>query len=218
MRKIINILLKMLLAIIAILIIYFVAALSLSAITVERPNPLPTKELTKKIYIHTNGVHLDIAMHKQDVAPELMSGLLLKPNKAYVSFGWGDENFYLNTPTWGDLTVKTAITALFLDSEGLMHVKHFNAPQKDWKTVAVSEAELAKINHYLNVSFAVDENGNKMILAGQGFTLTDDFYKANGRYSLFNTCNTWVNTGFKQSGLKASLWTPFDFGLLNKYE
>ncbi|MFM7854609.1 MAG: DUF2459 domain-containing protein [Flammeovirgaceae bacterium] len=46
----------------------------------------------------------------------------------------------------------------------------------------------------------------------------DSFYEAKGTYNLFFTCNTWVNEGLKKAGLKACLWTPFDSGLLRKYD
>ncbi|REG87882.1 uncharacterized protein DUF2459 [Winogradskyella sediminis] len=58
----------------------------------------------------------------------------------------------------------------------------------------------------------------KIILENQGYSSIDDFYKAKGSYSCFKTCNSWVNSAFKESGLKSCLWTPFDFGLMNKYE
>jgi hypothetical protein len=64
----------------------------------------------------------------------------------------------------------------------------------------------------------MNKTGEKIILSERGYTRKDDFYKANGRYSLFKTCNSWVNLGFKESGLKACLWTPFDFGLLRKHK
>jgi len=56
------------------------------------------------------------------------------------------------------------------------------------------------------------------MLEGSGYGSKDDFYRANSSYSCFKTCNTWVNTAFKESGLKAALWTPFDFGLMGYYE
>ena len=64
----------------------------------------------------------------------------------------------------------------------------------------------------------LNDDGTKIILKNKGYTSNDDFYKAKGNYSCFKTCNSWVNTGFKESGLTSCLWTPFDFGLLNKYQ
>ena len=99
-----------------------------------------------------------------------------------------------------------------------MHVTRYNQKQSNWVEVKLNEAELEQLNTYLLNSFVQDENRMKVILENKGYTSKDDFYKAKGSYSWYNTCNSWVNLGFKESGLKSSLWTPFDFGLLNKYE
>ena len=56
-----------------------------------------------------------------------------------------------------------------------------------------------------------------MLVPQKLYGANNSFYRANGSYSPIKTCNTWVNDGFKESGLKASYWTLFDFGLLNKY-
>ena len=84
--------------------------------------------------------------------------------------------------------------------------------------VSLSELELNKLNHYILESFNKDHEGNKVILPDSGYSTNDDFYEGIGSYSCFKTCNSWVNSGFKESGLKACFWTPFDFGLMNKYK
>jgi hypothetical protein len=71
----------------------------------------------REIYITTNGVHLDIVLPVENVEPEFLSRLEILPGTKYVSFGWGDKEFYINTPQWKDLTLKTAFKALFLKSK-----------------------------------------------------------------------------------------------------
>ena len=99
-----------------------------------------------------------------------------------------------------------------------MHVTRYTSKRSDWTEIKISQSELDSLTSYLQNTFKTDENGAKIILENQGYSSTDDFYKANGSYSCLKTCNSWVNTGFKQSGLKSCLWTPFDFGLISKYE
>ena len=169
------------------------------------------------IYLNTNGIHLDIVIPKNIIDDSLLDGIKHKPTDQYLSFGWGDENFYLNTPTWADLTLANAFSALFLKSSTLMHVTRYQQKQTDWIEVKVNDEELKILNTYLLNSFALNHNGTKNILNGQGYSSFDDFYAAQGSYSCFYTCNTWANSGFKTCGLKACLWTPFDFGLMNKY-
>lgn len=99
-----------------------------------------------------------------------------------------------------------------------MHVTRYKQKHPDWVQIEIHASELQKLNTYLFNTFETDAIGKKIILENKGYTSIDDFYKAKGSYSIFKTCNSWVNSGFKESGLKSCLWTPFDFGLLNKYE
>lgn len=194
---------------------YLLISLLLTAIPVNQKMGEEVKNHT--VYLSTNGVHLNVVLPKENIDPELLSTLKYNYNDNYIGFGWGDENFYLNTPTWGDLTFKNAIIALFLKSSTLMHVTRYQTAGKDWIKVKISELELEKLNTYIYNSFALNQQGDKIILEGKGYSSYDDFYKAKGSYSVFKTSNSWVNTGFKSSGLKACLWTPFDFGLMQKH-
>ena len=195
---------------------YIIISLILSSITVDK---IVNNESSEKlIYLNTNGVHLDIIIPIKNVDNLVLSGIKYNTNEKYLSFGWGDENFYINTPTWGDLTFSNAFSAMFLKSSTLMHVTRYKQKRSDWVKIKITESELRKLNSYLLNTFEVDGNGIKIILENKGYSSLDDFYKSKGSYSCFKTCNSWVNIGFKESGLKSCLWTPFDFGLMKKYE
>jgi uncharacterized protein (TIGR02117 family) len=197
-------------------ILYILVSLILTAITIDRK--LENQVSDKTIYLSTNGIHLDLVIPIAHIDSLLINGLKREEADRYFSFGWGDENFYLNTPTWGDLTFKNAFIAMLINSPSLMHVTRYKSTQSDWVEIKIREAELEKLNSFLQNSFQTNESGSKIILENQGYSSTDDFYKAKGSFSCLKTCNSWVNSGFKQSGLKSCLWTPFDFGLMNKYK
>jgi len=196
-------------------IIYVITSFILTKITIDRK--MKNSDLNKSVYLSTNGVHLDIILPKNDLDSLVLSGIKHYQNENYLSFGWGDEKFYIDTPTWGDLTFKNAFNALFLKSTTLMHVTRYTHKYKNWIEIKVNDLELQKLNTYLLKSFESDEKGMKLMLKNKGYSPNDDFYRAKGSYSCFKTCNTWVNIGFKESGLKSCFWTPFDFGLINKY-
>jgi uncharacterized protein (TIGR02117 family) len=202
--------------VLAIPIIYLVVSLVLTLITVN--NTDTEVENTETIYLSTNGVHLNIILEKKDLHKSLMKGLVYFPSDKFFSFGWGDEVFYLNTPSWSDLKIRTAFNAVFLKGPSLIHLTRYRSTQTNWIEIKINRSELSKINELILQSFSTDENGDKMLLKGKGYSNNDDFYKAEGSYSCFKTCNSWVNTIFKKSGLKSCLWTPFDFGLINKYK
>lgn len=195
---------------------YLVVALILSGITVN--NTQHKSSTYSTIYLQTNGVHMDIILPYNTLSNKLKKGLITNPNYPYMAFGWGDKEFYLNTPTWRDLTLKTALTAIFFQGESLMHIKQYGFMKKKWVPIKISKQQLQKLNNYIAQTFKYESDDKKVLLANKGYGVYDHFYKAKGSYSIINTCNTWVNRAFKESDLKACLWTPFDFLLIGLYE
>ncbi len=216
LMKIFNKILKWFLYILLLPAIYLIISLILTEITIERK--ANSSISNKFIFLSSNGVHLEIILSRKDVNPELLKGLIYSENENYLSFAWGDENFYINTPTWNDLTFSNAFQALFMKSSTLMHVSRYRNKQSAWIKIKVNEDELKRMNKYIFSTFKHDKKGNKIILKDKGYSKTDNFYKAKGSYSCFKTCNTWVNSGFKKSGLKSCFWTPFDYGLIKKHK
>ena len=202
------------LSFVVLILIYIGIALLLSNIEVNKE--AQTAGDNQTIYLKTNGVHLDIILKKTDLQPIISSSLNISAEEQYLAFGWGDENFYLHTPTWNDLTFKTAFGAMFLKSSTLVHLTKYSEKRSSWVAVNLTSNELEQLKQYLVSSFNF-KNG-KIQEIEQGYSSSDSFYKATGNYSIFKTCNTWANKGFNQSGLKSCVWTPFDFGLLDRYK
>ncbi len=197
-------------------ITYILVSLLLTYIPIDEK----TKNASKKhtIYLTTNGVHSDIILPKKLITPTLLKGQKYHPKEQYFAFGWGEENFYINTPTWGDLTFSTAFRAAFLKSKTLVHVTRYRTKRDKWIAVPVTDNQLQKLNAYILSAFNENENGKQLV---EGATYTpdrDNFYRAKGNYMFYKTCNTWANSALKESDMKASLWTPFDFGVLRWHE
>ena len=54
---------------------------------------------------------------------------------------------------------------------------------------------------FINKTFYINESGETAILSQKaGGKII--FYRANGSYHLFNTCNTWLARGLKESGIE----------------
>lgn len=207
--------LKLLLLIPASITVYFIIALTFTFVTV---NNAETGGRNEMIYLSTNGNHLFLVLKISDLSEEILKGIEYENYDRYMSFGWGEENFYLNTPTWDDLTIKNAFTALFLITPSLINVAAHSYREQHWIDISLSSEELARMNEFIATTFQTDKSGSKIKLESDFYPRTEKFYKANGKYTLFNTCNTWVNSALKYSGLKACLWTPFEFGPRRIYE
>jgi uncharacterized protein (TIGR02117 family) len=183
--KIIKIGLKFIAFIVLLPLLYVLVSLITSSITINNEDKI---NLNKTIYLNTNGVQLDIIIPKNYLSQDLTEDLHYNENDIFLAFGWGDEEFYLNTPNWSDLKISTAVNAVFLDSPTLIHVTRYNQELSDWVEVRINNKELKNLNSYISENFHYDDNGNKVILENGGYSYRDDFYKAKGNYSLFNTC------------------------------
>lgn len=215
-RKILKKAMHIFLIILAIPILYGLISLILSYIPIsEKETELPKLHT---IYLTTNGVHADVVLPKNLIDASILKDQVMQSGDAYFAFGWGEENFYINTPTWGDLKFSTAFRAAFLKSKTLMHVTRYRNLQSQWIAVQVSNKQLQKLNGYIYQTFD-ETSGKKTLVNGVTYTPErDNFYRAHGNYMFYRTCNSWLNRGLKESDLKGSLWTPFDFGVLRWYD
>ena len=186
-KLIFNLLKTVFIILISSVILYFLAALILSFLKTHPPKQDCLAD--KEIYITTNGVHLDIVLPVENIESEFLSQLEILPGTKYVSFGWGDKEFYINTPEWKDLTFKTAFKALFLKSETAMHVTCYSTRYSSWRNIKICSFQLDLLNKYIAKSFSKNDNGSFKKLAVPGYYESDFFYEAKGSFSLFNTCN-----------------------------
>lgn len=192
------------------ILLYLLAGWVLSN-TSTNPPPETCYEC-QTIYIASNGVHLDIV-----IPVELVDTLLyqhLHPEGKYLAFGWGDEGFYLHTQTWDDVKFSTVFSAAFLPSPTLMHVTHYSYAPSSWQPLEVCPQQLAAIQLFIRQSFQEDYDCSFFELEGQGYTSIDYFYRAEGSYSCFYTCNVWVNQALKKAHVKTALWSPSVDGVL----
>lgn len=211
-RKFLRFFKHTLIFLITILAIYSVSALIFSVLNTHPPkiNCLAENE----IFITTNGVHVDIILPLGNNDFEFLRELEILPGTKYISFGWGDKQFYINTPQWKDLTFKTAFIALFLKSESAMHVTCYFQKYDSWEKINLCSSQLDILKNYIENSFRKNDMGKLQKIDVPGYYKTDAFYDATGSFSLFRTCNIWVNKALKVSGVETSVWSPFDFGIL----
>lgn len=212
------------LGIVLFLAVYGLAAFSLSKITVNSEAENQAKEVT--IYIMTNGVHTDLILPIKNETKDWSQQIKIENTKAkdstaqYVAFGWGDKGFYLDTPEWSDLKFSTAFNAAFGLSNSAMHTT-FCKSVKESKTcvkIEVSKENYQKLVTYIESGFQYDANQNPIFIEATTYGKNDSFYEANGKYNLFQTCNSWANTALKESNQKAAFWTVTDTGIFNHYQ
>ncbi|MFL9667449.1 TIGR02117 family protein [Variovorax sp. AB1(2024)] len=167
-------------------------------------------------WVLSNGVHTDYVFPVRSATIDWLQVFPLKdfkappPDAEYIAIGWGDREFYLNTPTWGDLTVSRAFGALSGGNRSLLHVSYLRRGQlgRGAFELPLSQARYAQLVGHVRASLPP---GPAQAIAGAHYDSQDAFYEAEGAYNLFETCNTWIGRGLRQAGVTVSRWTPFDF-------
>lgn len=163
----------------------------------------------------TNGVHLYLLLPVDNIQEPLLKKLPVNNWVSYVSFGWGDKEFYINTPEWNDLTFGTAFRALFTRSETAMHVTLYYKRYEYWREVELCPSQLKALNDYIHNSFRANDKHDLIPVEADKYSDDDYFFSARGNYSIIKTSNIWVNRALKEAKVKTSVWSPFDFGVLH---
>ena len=175
------------------------------------------------VFVRSNGVHTWIMMPSSneivDWRPYAPAGHLRDPRYGtgnYVAVGYGNRDFYLNTPTWSDLSPKTAFFAFFGNGATLLHVEHDHDPQpsEDTRRIVLRPDEYRRLADFVRARFRLDSNGRTIPVLGRGYGPADMFYEANGGYSFVLTCNEWTGRALRSAGVRTGLWTPLEQSLM----
>jgi len=204
-------------------VMYLAASVIISRIP-TRQQPITTSDVT--VFIATSGIHTDLILpvksnHINWSEKVTSDGIKYIENTGqYIAFGWGNRDFYMKTPTWADLKFITAFRAVFGLGHSAMHITFFPEVTEGPECVRIilNQAQYACLVRYIRQSFVKNDNDTFVrINMGSLYGPLESFYEAHGRFSLFFTCNTWVNAGLKSCGQKACLWTAFDRGIFYHY-
>ncbi|WP_313807935.1 TIGR02117 family protein [Flavobacterium sp.] len=224
LKKTFKIILFTLLSILGFTIIYVLAVLGISKISVNEDVVNPKEGI--EIYLLSNGVHTDIVVPVKNDIKNWSETVQFQHTKGqdttanYLAFGWGDKGFYLNTPTWADLKFSTAFKAASGLSTSAMHCTFYKRMKEGelCKKMTISDIEYRQLVSFIENSFQTSNDSIQKIETDAVYGKTDVFYEAKGSYNLFYTCNTWTNSALKTANQKAALWTVYDKGILCHYE
>jgi uncharacterized protein (TIGR02117 family) len=176
------------------------------------------------VFVETNGIHTGI------VVPVSAAGVdwrdLVKPEHlgdpryagTHLAFGWGERQFYLNTPTWADVSASTVARSAFGSDETLVHVDHLPPPIPDERirTLVLSDAEYRRLSAYIRASFRLTKAGQSQPVKGYG--PADSFYEGRGHYDALKTCNAWTGDALRHAGVKVGAWTPFSWSVMRWFD
>ncbi|MES2442234.1 MAG: TIGR02117 family protein [Pseudomonadota bacterium] len=201
---------NLLLALVVLVVGYALAAVAGSAIPVN--GAWQQAEAGVTVYVIDNGVHTDLVLPAQGWEDLVRPGDLADPAQAaqsHVAFGWGNRDFYLNTPTWSQVNPLRVVGALAGGGRTVLHVSHIPQPGAGphIRAVILRPDEFNRLTAHIRATFAPGPSVH-------GYAANDAFYEAKGSYSAVNTCNQWTATGLRAAGVRMGAWTPFTFGVM----
>ena len=211
---------RILLAILGVPALYLFAALIGALIPVNADWREPEQGVT--VYIANNGVHADL------ILPANAEGLDWRPllstsdasnvpaNPDWIAFGAGERRVYLETPTWGDLTLKTAAVAL-TGGERVMHVQWTGHPAYSAREIRMTPEQYRRLWASIRSEFELSPEGKPIRIDHPGYGFGDAFYNGKGKANAISTCNQWSADRLRVAGVGAPLWSPFVQGLVWRY-
>jgi len=204
--------------------LYFLSAEILSGVIVNKSQSQP-KEMA--VFIYTNGLHTDIVMPIRTEIIDWSQKIKFSDTKSrdslqnFVAIGWGNKEFFIDTPSVSQLKLSIAVRAGLGISPSAMHTTFLKSVQEDefCRKIEISKSQYADLVDFIESYFIKDSPGNFVnIPTPNTYGDTDAFYEAKGRYTVFYTCNTWANSALKSAGLRSCLWTPFQRGIFKIFE
>jgi uncharacterized protein (TIGR02117 family) len=155
----------------------------------------------RTVLLVRHGWHTGIVMERKDLVTLLPALARDLGEEGPVEVGWGEERFYQARET----TVGMALRAVLQPNPSVLQVVPLPRPARDY----FPQSEIAEIR--------VEEKGYRALVAfvAESFTRTPaqelsrlspslygngGFYRAEGSFHAFNTCNTWVAKALAKAG------------------
>lgn len=162
--------------------------------------PAADPALQRMVYIVDHGWHTGLIVQRKE-AIEYLPALRNHFNQAgYLEIGWGDESFYRAS----EVDLALAIRALFTSSGTVLHVVAFSSPPKHYfhnstvLAIPLSADGYRRLLESIQASFVIGYE--QPVALGKGLYGDSAFFRAQGRYSVLNTCNKWTAQQLREAG------------------
>ena len=205
-----------------IVILSLTAFLTIGYLTPRKWGNYSQADCTISLYISNQGIHTEIIVPVKNeyfdwnqFLPLTEIGREATSDYKYVSFGWGDRAFMLETSTSAIINPVTAFKALFLPTPSTVHVESYRVLPRNLETkcVKISGANYLRLVNFIKNSFLLDAAGNKIKIS-YGYDNSDSIYEAKGNYSILRTCNDWTAEALQKADANTPLWSTLSSAIM----
>ena len=156
----------------------------------------------KTIFIVHNAWHAAIVIDHDDIGAAVLPELSDFADAKFIEFSWGDQDFFPDP----DSGVWAGLRAAFWSRGSVVHIVGFSQNVGRFYgaapifTLRLSPPALQQLIRYISQSISRQNPGHRA-KAAPGLFAYSRFYPANGKFSLFRTCNTWVAEALEAAGI-----------------
>ena len=178
-----------------IILIINIAFVSINAASASKRNP----------HLVNIGWHVGIIVPVDNVLKRNLPATFDFSDRKYIEIGWGDKTFYQTS----NPSFSMAFDALLKSTSSVIHLYGFDqtirTTFKDAEIIEldIEEDNYIKLLYFIHKSFTLNADGSAQ-LKGPGLYGKENsfFYAANGKFHMFNTCNTWVANAIQSAGIE----------------
>jgi len=165
--------------------------------------PVLAQEEPRYIYVVRHEWHTGLVIKYDDIDSRLWPEKDDFPEALYLEVGWGDRDFY-QTPRAGlgillQAALKSPASVLFVVGLPTAVTRYF--PYADILEIPLSQRGLEELVRFIHTTYKRDASGQTIPLGFGHNHRHSMFYLAEGDYSLFNTCNSWISQALQAAGL-----------------
>jgi len=185
-------------------LVFYLFGCSSQARPVHAWKCLPAESNCQSVSIVYDSWHAAIVLRKDDLPRAVFPELVDFPGARFIEFSWGDKDYFPDP----DSGFSMALKAAFWSSGSVLHVVGFTEnPEIVYPNAQIVELRLAppayaRLIAYLSHSFARPQDVRAP--ASPGLVANSRFYPSTHKFSLLNTCNTWVAEALQTAGLPVS--------------
>ncbi len=160
------------------------------------------------LYLQGGAIHTDIILPRRNQYVDWQKLLPLAKigatEAAYLSFGFGEQHFYMGEP--GTLLQRwpEGLRALFWANPSIIFVNPVGQIPAHARCIGLTVSQYRELVQYIETSFQRNAQGD-LIPRGRGYQPTGQFFQGQSVYSLLFTCNHWTAQGLDRAGVATPL-------------
>ncbi|MCA0872600.1 TIGR02117 family protein [Seohaeicola saemankumensis] len=131
------------------------------------------------------------------------------PQARWLVVGWGARQFYTTTGDYSDVAPGAVFRAVTGDS-AVMRVDLAGALREE---APARRLELQPAQYSALLEGVAGDFATHTPIDHPGFTASDLFFPARGRFDILRTCNAWLGAALRQAGVRFGVWTPTPYAV-----